>query len=106
MLANIVVHALGIRHQLTVPLPALHLLTWPLLQATFEDSLAEEAVAKKHCTTSEAVQVGAQAAAYRTLLTHFSQRYPKIPVVDQNFQVGWARCVAEKKNRSGEHLGG
>lgn len=56
-------------------------------QATFEDSLADEAVAKKHCTTSEAVEVGAQAGAYRTLLTHFSQRYPKIPVVDQNFQV-------------------
>lgn len=64
---------------------------WMLLlccwQATFEDSLADEAVAKKHCTTSEAVEVGAQAGAYRTLLTHFSQRYPKIPVVDQNFQV-------------------
>jgi ribonuclease Z len=59
------------------------------LQATFEDSLAEEAVAKRHCTTSEAVRAGAEAGAYRTLLTHFSQRYPKIPVVDQNFQVGW-----------------
>jgi ribonuclease BN (tRNA processing enzyme) len=34
------------------------------------------------------VQSGAAAGAYRTLLTHFSQRYPKIPVVDQNFQVG------------------
>ncbi|KAL4458182.1 hypothetical protein ABPG75_013047 [Micractinium tetrahymenae] len=55
-------------------------------EATFEDSLADEAVAKKHCTTSEAVEAGAQAGAFRTLLTHFSQRYPKIPVVDQNFQ--------------------
>lgn len=45
-------------------------------------------MAKKHCTTSEAVQSGASAGAYCTLLTHFSQRYPKIPVVDQNFQVG------------------
>lgn len=61
------------------------------MQATFEDSLAEEAIAKKHCTTSEAVQAGAQAGAFRTLLTHFSQRYPKIPVVDQNFQVGGLR---------------
>ena len=60
----------------------------PALQATFEDSLQEEAEAKRHCTTSEAVQSGAAAGAYRTLLTHFSQRYPKIPVVDQNFQVG------------------
>lgn len=64
-----------------------HLTTQWWVQATFEDSLAEEAEAKRHCTTSEAVQAGAQAGAYRTLLTHFSQRYPKIPVVDQNFQV-------------------
>ena len=56
-------------------------------EATFEDSLAEEAQAKKHCTTSEAVAAGAAAGAYRTILTHFSQRYPKIPVVDENFQV-------------------
>ena len=65
----------------------------PWLQATFEDSLLDEAQAKKHCTTSEAVAAGAQAGAYRTLLTHFSQRYPKIPVVDENFQAregaGW-----------------
>ena len=60
-------------------------------QATFEDSLLEEAQAKKHCTTREAVEAGAAAGAFRTLLTHFSQRYPKIPVVDENFQAGcWA----------------
>lgn len=59
------------------------------LQATFEDSLLEEAQAKKHCTTREAVEAGAAAGAFRTLLTHFSQRYPKIPVVDANFQVRW-----------------
>lgn len=64
----------------------------PLCQATFEDSLLEEAQAKKHCTTREAVEAGAAAGAYRTLLTHFSQRYPKIPVVDENFQV--RRCDA------------
>ena len=42
----------------------------PLCQATFEDSLLEEAQAKKHCTTREAVEAGAAAGAYRTLLTH------------------------------------
>jgi ribonuclease Z len=54
-------------------------------EATFEDALQEEAEAKKHCTTSEAVEAGVAAGAYRTLLTHFSQRYPKVPVVDANF---------------------
>ncbi|CAI5935392.1 unnamed protein product [Closterium sp. NIES-65] len=48
-------------------------------EATFEDDLQHEAIARKHSTTSEAVEVGASAPAYRTILTHFSQRYPKIP---------------------------
>jgi ribonuclease Z len=54
-------------------------------EATFDDSMADEAVAKRHCTTREAVESGAAAGAYRTLLTHFSQRYPKVPVIDANF---------------------
>lgn len=54
-------------------------------EATFEDELLEEAEAKKHSTTKEAVMAGATAGAYRTLLTHFSQRYPKVPVIDDNF---------------------
>ena len=31
----------------------------------------------------EAIGVGAAAGAYRIILTHFSQRYPKIPVLDE-----------------------
>jgi ribonuclease Z len=54
-------------------------------EATFEDALLDEAVAKKHSLTREAVASGASAGAYRTLLTHFSQRYPKIPVIDDTF---------------------
>ncbi len=54
-------------------------------EATFDDSMLEEAIGKKHCTTKEAVEAGAAAGAYRTLLTHFSQRYPKVPVIDENF---------------------
>ncbi|KAJ0076391.1 hypothetical protein Patl1_34080 [Pistacia atlantica] len=49
--------------------------------ATFEDGMVEEAVAKNHSTTKEAIEVGS--GAYRIVLTHFSQRYPKIPVVDE-----------------------
>ena len=64
------------------------------MQATFESTRKEgsskyefeqEALAKRHSMTHEAVQTGKQAGAYRTILTHFSQRYPKIPVVDASF---------------------
>lgn len=50
-------------------------------EATFEDELQDEAIAKKHSTTAEALGVAAAANAYRTLLTHFSTRYPRIPVM-------------------------
>ncbi|KAF8070965.1 TRZ4 [Scenedesmus sp. PABB004] len=50
-------------------------------EATFDDELADEAVAKKHSTTAEALSVAADAGAFRTVLTHFSTRYPKIPVM-------------------------
>ncbi|XP_043704195.1 tRNase Z TRZ3, mitochondrial isoform X2 [Telopea speciosissima] len=51
-------------------------------EATFEDGMMEEAIVKNHSTTKEAIEVGASAGAYRIILTHFSQRYPKIPVFD------------------------
>jgi len=38
---------------------------------------------KKHCTTNEAIQVGINMKAEHILLTHFSQRYPKIPTIDK-----------------------
>lgn len=47
-------------------------------EATFEDELAAEALSRRHATVAEAICVGAAAGAYRTLLTHFSQRYPKM----------------------------
>ena len=36
--------------------------------------------------------MGHKAKSYRTLLTHFSQRYPKIPVIDPSFQT--STCIA------------
>jgi len=49
-------------------------------EATFEDELSKEAVYRLHCTTSEAMDVCVdQMNAYRTILTHFSQRYPRVP---------------------------
>ncbi|KAK1434126.1 hypothetical protein QVD17_11044 [Tagetes erecta] len=61
-------------------------------EATFEDALVEEAVARNHSTTEEAIQVGNSAGAYRIILTHFSQRYPKIPVFDQSYM--HKTCIA------------
>ncbi|GAB4850232.1 tRNAse Z trz4, mitochondrial [Ancistrocladus abbreviatus] len=52
-------------------------------EATFEDGMVDEAVAKNHSTTKEAIEVGNAAGVYRIILTHFSQRYPKIPVFDE-----------------------
>lgn len=51
-------------------------------EATFDDELQGEAMAKKHSTISEAVAVGVAMRAKRILLTHFSQRYAKLPKVD------------------------
>ncbi|KAF9206105.1 Zinc phosphodiesterase ELAC protein 2 [Haplosporangium sp. Z 27] len=50
-----------------------------LHEATFEDDMMDSALAKKHSTTGEAVMVGEGMEAKITMLTHFSQRYPKIP---------------------------
>lgn len=61
---------------------ASHGATLLIHEATFDDSLAEEAVARKHSTTKEAIEVGESSGAYRVILTHFSQRYPKVPSFD------------------------
>lgn len=58
-------------------------------EATFDDELQVEAYAKKHSTTSEALRVGAEMRARSVVLTHFSQRYQKLPVLDvKNFGSG------------------
>ena len=53
-----------------------------LHEATFDDELRGDAEAKLHSTTSEAIGVGIAMHARRILLTHFSQRYQKIPIMD------------------------
>ncbi|KAL1598782.1 hypothetical protein SLS60_007924 [Paraconiothyrium brasiliense] len=50
-------------------------------EATFDDELKGDAIAKRHSTTSEALGIGAQMDAKAVVLTHFSQRYQKIPVL-------------------------
>ncbi|XP_047045825.1 uncharacterized protein LOC124650330 [Lolium rigidum] len=43
-----------------------------MLKATFEDSMKDEAIARNHSTTKEAIAVGTSAGAYRIILTHFT----------------------------------
>lgn len=50
-------------------------------EATFEESMDTEAKQKAHSTTTEAIDVGRKAHAKHVVLTHFSQRYPKMPVM-------------------------
>lgn len=47
-------------------------------EATFEDSMQQDAIQKTHSTFSEAITVGRAMGAWCTLLTHFSQRYPQV----------------------------
>lgn len=48
-------------------------------EATMEDELENEAKLKLHSTTLQAIDVGKKMNAKFTLLTHFSQRYAKLP---------------------------
>ncbi|XP_026385349.1 tRNAse Z TRZ4, mitochondrial-like [Papaver somniferum] len=61
-------------------------------EATFEDNMGEVAIGKNHSTTKEAIDIGG--GAYRVILTHFSQRYPKIPVFDEVETCARKTCVA------------
>lgn len=54
-------------------------------EATMEDDLQGEARSKLHSTTSQAIEVGKRMGAKFTLLTHFSQRYAKMPRLNENF---------------------
>lgn len=48
-------------------------------EATFAPELEAHAQAKRHSTSAEAMQIAQEMGAYRTILTHLSQRYSKVP---------------------------
>ena len=50
-------------------------------EATFADGMEADAMVKRHCTVGEALHVAKEMNAKTIILTHFSQRYPKIPVL-------------------------
>ncbi|KAI0458571.1 hypothetical protein F5B21DRAFT_460167 [Xylaria acuta] len=56
-------------------------------ESTFDDELQGDAIAKKHSTMSEAIDVGRRMGARRIILTHFSQRYQKIPILEEDFEI-------------------
>jgi ribonuclease Z len=53
-------------------------------EATMEDDLEHDALIKRHSTISQAIEIGEKAKVDFTLLTHFSQRYSKLPVLPKN----------------------
>ncbi|KAI1393621.1 uncharacterized protein F4822DRAFT_18915 [Hypoxylon trugodes] len=56
-------------------------------ESTFDDELQGDAIAKKHSTMSEAIDIGRRMGARRILLTHFSQRYQKVPIIEENLEI-------------------
>jgi ribonuclease Z len=54
-------------------------------EATLDDVHYMDALAKHHSTTSQAIDMGNQMNARYTLLTHFSQRYSKLPFITETF---------------------
>ena len=70
-----------------------------LHEATFDDELRGDAEAKKHSTTSEAIGVGMAMGARRIVLTHFSQRYQKLPVLED---MGFMDVKLEKMEETEE----
>ena len=53
-------------------------------EATFDDELQGDADAKNHSTTSEALDIAQKMNARACVLTHFSQRYQKVPVLERS----------------------
>ncbi|CCE64343.1 hypothetical protein TPHA_0H01370 [Tetrapisispora phaffii CBS 4417] len=56
-------------------------------EATLDNELVEDAIQKRHCTINEAIEVSNTMNARKLILTHFSQRYPKLPQMDRNIEI-------------------
>lgn len=77
-------------------------------ESTFDDSLQGDAQAKRHSTTSEALGVAQAMGARACVLTHFSQRYQKLPFVvpagvdEDDDDGGHARLIDEDLRTAAE----
>ncbi|KAF7592287.1 hypothetical protein BBP40_000418 [Aspergillus hancockii] len=67
-------------------------------EATFQDNMGVSAIAKKHSTTSEALEVGRRMEARAILLTHFSQRYQKVAHVERNQETTRREVVVQPEH--------
>ena len=54
-------------------------------EETFNGSIHARTIMNNHSTTKEAIQVAKSSIVYRVILTHFSQRNPKIPFFSDNY---------------------
>lgn len=69
-------------------------------EATMEDDLAEEAQIKMHSTISQAIQQGKAMNAKHIILTHFSQRYAKLPRLPVNIASSEENSSPDNENSS------
>ncbi|SBS96810.1 tRNA 3'-trailer sequence RNase, putative [Plasmodium ovale curtisi] len=53
-------------------------------EATFDDELLCEAIQKRHSTIHEALKISLEVKCKTLILTHFSQRYPKVIFLNRN----------------------
>ncbi|VDI14211.1 Hypothetical predicted protein [Mytilus galloprovincialis] len=51
-------------------------------EATLQSDMVADAAKKRHSTVKQAIEVGTQMQAKFQMLTHFSQRYKRIPLVE------------------------
>ncbi|KAI1114814.1 hypothetical protein F5Y14DRAFT_412965 [Nemania sp. NC0429] len=65
-------------------------------ESTFDDELQGDAIAKKHSTMSEAIDIGRRMGARRILLTHFSQRYQKVPNLEEDLEIPTNTHIKDK----------
>lgn len=56
-------------------------------EATLDNDLQDDAIKKRHCTLNEAIEVSNEMRARKLILTHFSQRYPKAPQMNDSIEI-------------------
>lgn len=66
-------------------------------EATFSNDMAGSALAKRHSTAAEALEVGKRMNARSILLTHFSQRYQKIAQIGEDGKTQEHRCPSHSE---------
>ncbi|OJD19610.1 hypothetical protein AJ78_00467 [Emergomyces pasteurianus Ep9510] len=70
-------------------------------EATFEDDMLQDAMAKRHSTCGEALRVAKRMRARNVVLTHFSQRYTHKPTIPR-LKI-WASSNLYSASRSPSH---